>query len=66
MCSKILTTKFIGNYSGSISLLEKKLQSADAVIIGAGAGLSAAAGMTYSDSRFEKYFSDFHKKIRDN
>lgn len=62
MCSKILTTKSIKDYSDSISLLEKKLQSADAVIIGAGAGLSAAAGMTYSDSRFEKYFSDFQKK----
>lgn len=31
-------------------------------MIGAGAGLSASAGMSYSGERFEKYFSDFHKK----
>lgn len=35
---------------------------ADAVVIGAGAGLSTAAGFTYSGERFEKYFSDFRKK----
>ncbi len=28
-------------------------------MIGAGAGLSTAAGLTYSGERFEKYFSDF-------
>ena len=47
-----------------ISELKKALFSADSVIVGAGAGLSTSAGFTYSGERFEKYFSDFAKKIR--
>ena len=39
--------------------LKNALDEADAVIIGAGAGLSTSAGFTYSGERFEKYFSDF-------
>lgn len=62
MYSKIQTTTSIRNYSGQIDLLKEELRHADAVIIGAGAGLSAAAGMTYSGERFERYFSDFHKR----
>ena len=42
--------------------LQKALQEADAVVIGAGAGLSAAAGYLYSGERFERYFSDFAAK----
>ena len=38
------------------------LENADAVLIGAGAGLSAAAGLAYSGERFLKYFVDFHEK----
>lgn len=38
------------------------LEAAEAVVIGAGAGLSTAAGFTYSGERFEKYFSDFIEK----
>lgn len=34
----------------------------DAVVIGAGAGLSTAAGFTYRGERFERYFSDFAAK----
>ena len=47
--------------------LREALDSADAVIIGAGAGLSASAGLTYSGERFEKSFGDFKEKygIRD-
>ena len=44
-----------------ISRLEDALLQADAVVAGAGAGLSAAAGFTYSGERFERYFSDFRK-----
>lgn len=47
------------------SLLKKlniAIKESDAVIIGAGAGLSTAAGFTYSGERFKKYFSDFEKK----
>ena len=39
--------------------LKQALETADAVVIGAGAGLSTAAGLTYSGERFEKYFFDF-------
>jgi len=45
-----------------IKLLKEKLESADAVIIGAGAGLSTAAGYEYSGERFKKHFSDFEEK----
>ena len=45
-----------------IERLKTALQDAEAVIIGAGAGLSTAAGYTYAGSRFERYFQDFAKK----
>ena len=48
--------------SASVDRLRQVLTDADAVVIGAGAGLSTAAGFTYSGERFEKYFSDFEKK----
>ena len=42
-----------------INKLKKALEESDAVIIGAGAGLSTSAGFTYTGERLEKYFSDF-------
>ena len=45
-----------------ITKLRECLRQADAVIIGAGAGLSTAAGFIYTGERFEKYFSDFSRK----
>ncbi|MCD2491733.1 Sir2 silent information regulator family NAD-dependent deacetylase [Lacrimispora sp. NSJ-141] len=42
--------------------LKELLAGADAVLIGAGAGLSASAGFTYSGGRFERYFGDFKRK----
>ena len=42
--------------------LKTALAQADAVVIGAGAGLSAAAGFAYAGERFEANFSDFEKK----
>lgn len=45
-----------------IKKLLTELEAADAVLIGAGAGLSESAGLTYSGERFFKYFSDFHTK----
>lgn len=42
--------------------LKNEIETADAIIIGAGAGLSTSAGFTYSGERFEKYFSDFSEK----
>ena len=56
-----------GSREERIELLKNEIQKADAVVIGAGAGLSTSAGFTYSGERFEKYFSDFIKEygIRD-
>ena len=62
MFSRIQTTKSTENISDNIEKLKEKIRTADAVVIGAGAGLSTSAGFTYSGKRFEKYFSDFRKK----
>ena len=50
------------NYFKQIERLKNVLDISDAVIIGAGAGLSTSAGFTYSGERFDKYFSDFKNK----
>lgn len=42
--------------------LKELLWQADAVLAGAGAGLSTSAGFTYSGERFRMYFLDFEKK----
>lgn len=54
-------------YDESIQILKDQLDTADAVVIGAGAGLSTAAGYTYTGKRMQEYFSDFAAKygIRD-
>ena len=44
-----------------IARLKNALAQADTVVIGAGSGLSTAAGFTYSGERFRKYFSDFEE-----
>ena len=59
MYGKISITKSTGNYSDEIKRLKKAIAEADAVVIGAGAGLSTSAGFVYNGERFEKYFSDF-------
>lgn len=48
--------------SKQIVKLKTALDRADAVLIGAGAGLSSSAGLTYGGERFLKYFADFHEK----
>lgn len=50
-----------------LARLKKEIETADAIVIGAGAGLSTSAGLTYSGERFDKYFFDFAKRfgIRD-
>ena len=45
--------------SARIDRLQRALFDADAVVIGAGSGLSAAAGFSYTGARFAQYFSDF-------
>lgn len=42
-----------------IERAKRLIQEADFVVVGAGAGLSAAAGLTYSGTRFETFFSDY-------
>ena len=59
--SKEITTS-TKEYSDNINGVREFLQEADAVIIGAGAGLSAAAGFTYAGKRFETHFADFIEK----
>ena len=54
--------KSTGNYSDEIKRLKKAIEEADAVVIGAGAGLSTSAGFVYNGERFEKHFSEFGKK----
>lgn len=53
---------FTGNYWDQTEKLKQEIETADAIVIGAGAGLSASAGMSYSGERFEKNFADFHEK----
>ncbi len=45
-----------------VGRLARALDEADAVVIGAGAGLSTSAGLTYSGERLERYFADFVEK----
>ena len=45
-----------------IEKLKIALRDAEAVVIGAGAGLSTSAGFIYTGERFEKYFGDFARK----
>ena len=51
------------SYSDNIQKLKKALAECDAVVIGAGAGLSTSAGLTYSGERFDKYFFDFKARF---
>ena len=62
MFSKIWTKPSTKSCSEQLERLQIALQECDAVVIGAGSGLSTAAGFTYTGERFEKYFSDFAAK----
>lgn len=52
------------DYEQSIAELRDAIDDADAIVVGAGAGLSTSAGLTYSGERFERYFGDFIAKYR--
>ena len=45
-----------------IEKIKSVLENAEALVVGAGAGLSTSAGFTYSGERFEQYFSDFRAR----
>lgn len=47
--------------ASKIEKLRQALDDVDAVIVGAGAGMSAAAGLTYSGERFDEHFADFRE-----
>ncbi len=49
--------------NSTIEQLKTAINAADAIIIGAGAGLSASAGFTYSGERFKEHFADFEEKF---
>lgn len=55
------------SYSQQMEQLRETFQQVDAVLIGAGSGLSSSAGFTYGGERFQTYFKDFAEKygIRD-
>lgn len=61
MFLKTKTDKSMNGSSEPAERVAGLLREADAVIIGAGAGLSTAAGFTYSGERFGRYFSDMEK-----
>lgn len=56
-----------GTRAEPLSRLKDEIANADAIVIGAGAGLSTSAGLTYNGERFNRYFYDFAKAygIRD-
>lgn len=58
--------KVVSGQKGTIEeqteMLKNEIKNADAIVVGAGAGLSTSAGLTYSGERFEKYFFDFAEK----
>lgn len=62
MYSNNRTRSSTGDYLACIELLKEKIESTDAIIVGAGAGLSTSAGFVYSGERFDKYFYDFGEK----
>ena len=60
-----LKTKIIkstNDYWDNLKNLKEQIENADAIIIGAGAGLSTSAGLEYSGKRFYDNFSDFAEK----
>lgn len=56
--------KSTSDYLDNIEKLRKAIIDADAIVIGAGAGLSTSAGFVYTGERFDKYFHDFAQKYR--
>ena len=53
-----------GTREEQIARLKDEIKTADAVLVGAGSGLSTSAGLTYSGERFKKYFFDFEKEYQ--
>ena len=56
-------TNDTGSREENLQRLKEELENADAIVIGAGAGLSTAAGYTYSGERFDRWFFDFKQRL---
>ena len=56
------TMMYTQDYSNEIERIKIAINEADAILIGAGAGLSTSAGFFYTGERFKKYFSDYEEK----
>lgn len=57
------TSTYTKNCSEQIQRLKNEIETADAIVIGAGAGMSTSACMAYDGERFEKNFADFQKNM---
>ena len=62
MFSKIKTMTSTESYLDKIKKLKEAIAKSDAIVIGAGAGLSTSAGFIYTGERLQKYFGDFVAK----
>ena len=62
MYLKNVTMKSTRSYLEDIKLLKEKIENVDAIVIGAGAGLSTSAGFIYNGEIFKKYMFDFIKE----
>lgn len=57
-----MTSKYTKDYSRKIEKLSYEITNADAIVIGAGAGLSTSSGFSYDNERFMENFKDFYLK----
>lgn len=61
MFSSTLMSASTRNFSVELDRLAAAIDTADAIVVGAGSGLSTSAGFTYSGERFRRYFADFER-----
>lgn len=62
MCSRTKTCASTQSFSDDLDRIREWLDGCDRIVLGAGSGLSAAAGLTYSGPRFTREFGDFISK----
>lgn len=66
LASPLMGDKLFGASRNSldkgVARLAKAIEEADAIVVGAGAGLSTSAGFTYTGNRFKQHFADFEER----